>query len=139
VISLLVGGLVALSACVALLGRRSARLSKEVDRQARVIAMMKLGHNDPEATTAGWRFKLVSGHIHAIPPEGGDGFFGLSLDHDPATHADSERCGHWTRPSGNDVSDAQRTRIMNAYYSWFRGRVIRGERTVGAVRNPGKP
>ena len=138
-ISLLVGGLVALlvlSACVTLLGKKSARLSKEVARQARVIAMMKLGHDDPETNTAGWRFKSTSGHIHAIPPEGGDGYFAWSIDFDSTEATETERCSTWLQPSGSKLSDSANERITRAYQAWYRGRMVSGARVVKTKKKP---
>lgn len=114
------------------LGRRHGRASAapEVARLERTVALVRLGHEDPESGLAGWRFKLVHGSIHAVPPEGGPGYFGVSMDYDVQTGLCTERSKLWVRPDGIAISEEYEFQIQRAYWAWFRQQVITGRRGV---------
>lgn len=113
-------------------GERSARkqLEPQISLLERRVALVRLGHDDPETNLAGWSFRFVKGHIHAIPPEGGLGYFGISMDYDPNTGRCAERVKIWTRPDGRSISRDREMQITRAYWSWFRQQVIAGRRSV---------
>jgi hypothetical protein len=114
--------------CAFVLGRLRGRASvaPEVARLERMIALIRLGHEDPESGLSGWRFKLIHGHIHAVPPEGGTGYFGVSMDYDSKTGQCSERAKLWVRPDGIAIPQDREHQIQCAYWAWFRQQVITG-------------
>lgn len=114
------------------LGQRRERAvaMDEIAKRERTIALIRLGHENPESGLTGWRFRLVHGHIHAVPPEGGPGYFGVSMDYDVQTGLCTERSKLWVRPDGIAISEEYEFQIHRAYWAWFRQQVITGRRGV---------